>query len=118
MNLVKSEDFPKCCKIRNASLINNLFNTGRKSRLKSVSIISAQNSLGHPRLGISVAKKSMPRAVDRNKLKRTFREFFRKNKQLIGPRDLLIICRQFNPEKIKSYKAEDILHYFKIHNEH
>jgi len=118
MNLVKSEDFPKRYKIRDSNLFNNLFNTGSRFSLESVRIITAPNKLGYPRLGISITKKSVPKAVDRNKLKRIFREFFRKNKQLIGPSDLLIISRQFNTYKIKSYKAEDILDYFNKQNEH
>lgn len=118
MNLVDSEDFPKRYKIRNTNLFNNLFNTGRRTRLKYVTIIIARNNLCYPRLGISITKKSMPKAVERNKLKRIFREFFRKNKELIGSSDLLIICSQFDIDIFGSYKAEDIQDHFSKDYEH
>ena len=118
MNPVESEDFPKRNRIRNANLFKNLINTGRRSRLKYANIITAGNNLGYPRLGISIAKKAVPRAVDRNRLKRIYREIFRKNKKLLGTRDLLIICSQNINAKSDPYMAADIRHYFTELNEY
>lgn len=117
MNPFESEDFPKRNRIRNTKLFKNLINTGRRSRLKNVGIITARNNLGYPRLGISITKKAVPRAVGRNKFKRIFREFFRKNKKLFGDNDLLIICSQYINVKIDSYRTADIRHYFTELNE-
>ena len=45
------------------------------------------------RLGIVVAKKNLPRAVDRNALKRIVREAFRNERSTLPPRDLLVRLR-------------------------
>lgn len=44
-----------------------------------------KNDLAHSRIGISVPKKQVPRAIDRNRIKRLIRETFR-----LRHRDLLI----------------------------
>ena len=48
------------------------------------------NTLGYARLGIVVGKKTAKRAVDRNYMKRTLRELFRKEQVTIGAVDLLL----------------------------
>lgn len=45
------------------------------------------------RLGIVVAKKNLPRAIDRNALKRIVREAFRNQRSSLPPRDMLVRLR-------------------------
>jgi ribonuclease P protein component len=49
------------------------------------------------RLGLIVPKRHVPRAVDRNRVKRLIREWFRHNQGLVSGRDLLV--RVVNPLK-------------------
>ncbi len=47
-----------------------------------------------PRLGLAIARKQIPKAVQRNALKRLFRESFRRNRPRLPPRDMVIMVRR------------------------
>jgi ribonuclease P protein component len=55
-----------------------------------MSVLVKVNTLGTPRLGLIVPKRVLRRAVDRNRVKRIVRDWFRRHKAQIGGRDLLI----------------------------
>jgi len=60
---------------------------------------SADNALGHPRLGLVVSKKTAKRAHDRNYMKRVIRDWFRLNQHQLPPHDFVVRVRQaFNRE--------------------
>jgi ribonuclease P protein component len=48
------------------------------------------NECSRARLGLVVPKRYVPRAVDRNRVKRLIREWFRHNQGLVTGRDLLV----------------------------
>ena len=48
------------------------------------------NSLGYPRLGIVVSKKTARRAVARNYMRRVLREWFRLNREQLGGLDVVV----------------------------
>jgi ribonuclease P protein component len=50
-----------------------------RSSKPSLLFLAKLNQRGFNRLGIVVSKKNIPRAVDRNRLKRSIRESFRRN---------------------------------------
>lgn len=56
-------------------------------------LLARQTSLPYARLGLVVAKKKTPLAVNRNRFKRLAREYFRRNKKEIGSFDIVILCR-------------------------
>lgn len=55
-------------------------------------LVSKDNSL-EPRLGFAIAKKQVKRAVDRNRLKRLFRESFRQSRARLPNKDFVIMVR-------------------------
>ncbi len=57
-------------------------------------LLARPNDLGHPRLGLVIAKKSVRRAVDRNRVKRIARESFRLNKPELGSLDIVVLARK------------------------
>lgn len=86
--LLKTDDFSSVFALRN-----------RKSRdLLQVSQ-SADNGLGHPRLGLVVGKKTAKRANKRNYMKRVIRDWFRLHKADLPPHDFVVsVSRPFNRE--------------------
>lgn len=66
----------------------------RKASGPYVLLLARPNDLGHPRLGLVIAKKSVKRAVDRNRVKRIARESFRLNKPELGNLDIVVLARK------------------------
>ncbi|GGC94318.1 ribonuclease P protein component [Halopseudomonas salina] len=66
----------------------------RKASGPYVLLLARSNDLGHPRLGLVIAKKSVKRAVDRNRVKRIARESFRLNKSELGNLDIVVLARK------------------------
>ncbi|MFT6429522.1 MAG: ribonuclease P protein component [Halopseudomonas sp.] len=66
----------------------------RKTSGACVLLLARPNDLGHPRLGLVIAKKSVRRAVDRNRVKRIARESFRLNKSELGTLDIVVLARK------------------------
>lgn len=71
-------------------------------RSKKFNILYASNALGYSRLGLVVAKKNVPSAVRRNRVKRVLREFFRRNKSLFGSNDVLLLANK-GSDKLVDY---------------
>jgi ribonuclease P protein component len=56
-------------------------------------LLACHNGRGFPRLGLVVAKKHLRLAVDRNRIKRLFRESFRKRQADLADLDLILLSR-------------------------
>lgn len=56
-------------------------------------MLAVETNLPGPRLGLVIAKKNVPRAVDRNRVKRVLREHFRQNQGLLPALDIVILAR-------------------------
>lgn len=78
---LKRADFARCLK------------TGHSAREESVNMISIGNRMVAPRLGMVVPKRVLPRAVDRNRIKRLVREWFRTSIAILSGRDVVIRLR-------------------------
>ena len=60
----------------------------------SLLLLARENSLGHARLGLVIAKKNVRRAVDRNKVKRIAGESFRQHRAELGDLDIVVLARK------------------------
>jgi len=56
-------------------------------------ILCKPNSLGHPRLGLTVAKKRVKLAAQRNRIKRCARDSFRRHQHQLPPVDLVLMVK-------------------------
>ncbi|TDF36255.1 ribonuclease P protein component [Alteromonadaceae bacterium M269] len=56
-----------------------------------LTILARSNSLDFPRLGITIAKKRVKLAHDRNRIKRLIRESFRKHQLELPKTDIIVI---------------------------
>jgi ribonuclease P protein component len=70
--------------------IEALLASGRGLRRAGVSVQARPNTLGCPRLGLIIPRRVVARAVDRNRVKRVIREWFRRNQPQLGSRDILV----------------------------
>ena len=59
-----------------------------------MTILVAKNTGNCPRLGFAIARKQVRKAVNRNALKRLFRESFRRNQHRLPARDMVIMVRR------------------------
>jgi ribonuclease P protein component len=85
--------------------IEALLASGKGLRRSGVSVQTRPNSLGCPRLGLIVPRRVVPRAVDRNRVRRVVREWFRLNQQQLGSRDILVRLTE-KPGEVLSVVAQ------------
>lgn len=100
--------FPKASRLLNASDYDAVFaNNQYKVANRHFLILASSNLDEGPRLGIVIAKKNIPLAVQRNRIKRLLRESFRRNQQRAAQLDIIILIRKGadtlnNPEIFES----------------
>lgn len=96
--------FPKERRLSGASSFDRLFKAGRRFRTPILNAYTLPAATAASRLGITVSRKNVRRAVDRNRLKRLIRESFRLNAHRIANTDIVI---QATPRTL-SAQATDI----------
>ena len=67
-----------------------VFAENERARTDALLVMVRPNSLGHARLGMVIAKRVLPRAVDRNRIKRCIRETFRLQRQHLPGCDFVV----------------------------
>jgi len=75
----KGEGFPRKYRIVKSSEYRSLYGRGKRLQAQRFVLYRRENNLEHHRLGITVSRK-IGRAVVRNRIKRLFREIFRRNR--------------------------------------
>ena len=85
--------FTSAHRIRKRSEYQRVYENGRRASSKSFVLFSIANGLGRPRLGMTVTKRCGG-AVERNRIKRLLREWFRASIQDLPPVDLVINARE------------------------
>jgi ribonuclease P protein component len=73
-----SEQFPHSVRIVRSADYRTIYREGRKIQSERFVLIALKNKVGHHRLGLTVSRK-VGGAVVRNRVKRLFREIFRKS---------------------------------------
>ena len=58
-----------------------------------MTLLARENKLNHARLGLAISKKQLPRAVDRNRIKRLVRESFRQHQEQLAGLDCVVMAR-------------------------
>jgi ribonuclease P protein component len=66
-----------------------VFSERRKIASRHGALFVAENRLQHARLGIAVSRKVSRRAVERNRIKRQVREYFRHHHRQLGTLDVV-----------------------------
>jgi ribonuclease P protein component len=64
-----------------------------RSRTEAFTVLARDNGTGVPRLGLAIARKHVPGATRRNRVKRLIRESFRTHQHLLGGLDVVVLGR-------------------------
>lgn len=87
-----SARFPRSCRIRRRSEFLELQRAGKRRTTPHFVILTRDRLTPPARLGITTSRK-VGGAPQRNRVRRLVREFFRRNRGLIGNVDVLVIAR-------------------------
>ena len=99
-SLSKEQSFklPRDLKLLTAENYKNVFSKAERFGNYSFTVLARSNDVNHARLGLAISKKCAKRAVDRNRIKRIFRESFRLNQHKLPSVDIIAMCK---PSAIK-----------------
>jgi ribonuclease P protein component len=90
---------------------------GARKHTKNFLVISRMNDQGYSRLG-AVASKRVGKAVERNRVKRLMREFFRRNKDRLPPStDYIIVGKRGAQDLQYDQVAAELSAPFKLRTE-
>ena len=95
--------FPRSHRLLRPREFRRVFEQPLRAKSVGLMVLARANQLGHPRLGLAVSKKSLPLAVQRNRIKRLSRDVFRHLQHQLGGIDMVILsrhglARQDNPQ--------------------
>ena len=100
------ESFPRRLRLTRATEFQQVFKNNFRCADALITILVGRKTGEYPRLGFAIARKQVPKATRRNRLKRQFRESFRKAQDRLPARDLVIMVRReisnAAPEKIRA----------------
>jgi len=85
--------FPVQFRLGTPADFKKVFANPVKSTDRYFTVLATPNHLSYPRLGLAIAKKTIRKAVARNRIKRTARESFRLQRQTIANIDFVVLAR-------------------------
>lgn len=89
------QSFPKQDRLLNAADYKAVFSAAEyKVSCRFFLILANKNNCKHSRLGLVIAKKNVAKAVQRNRVKRIVREFFRQHREQLPGLDLVVLARK------------------------
>lgn len=87
--------FPKKTRLLTAAEYKAVFTNAKfKVSCRYFLILAIKNNWLHPRLGLVIAKKNVAKAVQRNRVKRMIREYFRLHGEQVSGLDLVVLARK------------------------
>ena len=93
--LMKSANgFSKSVRILKPKDFQHVFSNAEKFGNRNWTFIVRANQKSYPRLGLAIAKKQLPHAVWRNRVKRLAREAFRLHKKELSGYDIVVLGRK------------------------
>jgi len=86
--------FPRSRRLKKAEEFQRVFKRPERSADRFFTVLAIPNGKRQPRLGLAISKKTVRRAIDRNRVKRLVRESFRQHQQVIGGWDIVVMSRR------------------------
>lgn len=85
--------FPRELRLLTPAQFKNVFQQPQRAGSPEITILARPNHLEHPRLGLTVAKKHLKRAHERNRIKRLCRENFRLLQHQLPHYDFVVVAK-------------------------
>ena len=85
--------FPRELRLLTPAQFKSVFSNPIKASSAEITLLAIPNSEQHPRLGLTVAKRYVKRANQRNRIKRVIRDSFRLNQHNIPHLDIVVLVR-------------------------
>ena len=85
---------PRELRLLTPTHVTFVFQQPQRAGTPQITILGRQNSLGHPRIGLTVAKKNVKRAHERNRIKRLTRESFRLRQHELPSMDFVVVAKK------------------------
>lgn len=92
--IINQGSFKRSFRLTKATDFERVFSENQRSVDDLFTVLYRRNGLGHPRLGLAIAKRQVRFAIERNRLKRLIRESFRVTKEELSDLDIVIIARR------------------------
>lgn len=90
---MSSQEFSKEFRLLKPAHFEHVFSDATPAVSPQVTALARKNNQNNPRLGITIPKKRVKNAVDRNRLKRLIRESFRTQAHRFPNIDIVIIAK-------------------------
>lgn len=103
-----SRSFSKRERLLNRADFVNLNRSGKRFYSRHFTVIIKANRLGFARLGVTVGKRT-GNAVERNRVKRLLREFYRLNKSLFPQSHDVVIAAKTGAGNLDFWKVDEEL---------
>jgi len=88
-----SHSFGRNSRLLKAAEFQQVFARARRSADRYFTVLYRDNGGQQPRIGFTVAKKKIPTAVGRNRVRRVGRESFRGQNRTLGGIDIIILAQ-------------------------
>ena len=85
--------FARELRLLSADEYQTVFKKAKRFGNRCFTLLARKNDVGHPRLGLAISKKCARKAVDRNRIKRNFRESFRLHQHQLPSVDIIAMCK-------------------------
>lgn len=86
--------FPKRFRLITANDYRQVFRNPKRVSTPELLFLFSKNDHVSSRLGLAIAKKQLPLAVDRNRVKRLIRESFRNKRNQLNSVDIVVMARK------------------------
>ena len=107
--MISDETFGKREHILKSKDFRAVYRKGRSVKKSGFILSFMPNGLAHGRLGFSISSASVKRACIRNRIRRLFREVYRRNRQAFKPSfDMVVITKKASGKKFLYEEAHRI----------
>lgn len=86
----RAATFGRAARLLKPAEFERVFTENERARTDALLVMVRPNAHGHARLGMVIAKRVLPRAVDRNRVKRCVRETFRLQRRNLPACDFVV----------------------------